>query len=168
MSALGFKAMIYPLIYVIRRLHAMDSPDSSLERHSLTCMAAHPLTHLLYCYVCITYHVALNAVDPLVETLVSHPLDRQRAVLVSLLVVICLVDVSRQTEVRNLNHHLLVNPDHKEKPVISHEIFKCKYTGLLRCCLYGIGCRDVCFLHESEMDRRIFSHHSETWNCRNP
>ena len=115
MSALGFKARVNPLIYVIRRLHAMDSQDSSLERHSLTCMVVHPPTHLLYCYVCITYHVALGAVDPLVETLVSHPLDRQGAVLVSLLVVICLVDVSRQTEVRDLNHHLLVHPDHEEK-----------------------------------------------------
>ena len=51
LSDVGFKATEKSLIYVIRRLHAMDSPDASLERHSLTCMAAHPLT--TYFIVCL-------------------------------------------------------------------------------------------------------------------
>ncbi len=57
-----------------------------------------------------THHVALGAVDSLLQTLVGHPLDGKGPHLVAFLVVVGLINVSRQTEVSNFHQHLLIHP----------------------------------------------------------
>ena len=61
------------------------------------------------CMASATHHICLLVADPVVQTLWSHPFDRDPGSVV-LTIVVCLVDISGQAKICHPHTQVLVNP----------------------------------------------------------